>query len=109
MPVIKAFIRCIIFFIPLLLITPVAAQDMGPFPEGKGRDALMTACTQCHGLDRLTRVSLDAAGWENALYDMMARGAVVDIKDLPSVRDYLVSNFAVDRRWILNDSNTGTR
>jgi hypothetical protein len=28
---------------------------------------------------------------------MMARGAVVDIKDLESVRNYLVNNLAVDK------------
>jgi hypothetical protein len=68
------------------------------FPEGKGRETVFVACTQCHGLDRLTRrVKLNAAEWENALYDMMARGAVVDIKDLADVRNYLVSNLAVEK------------
>ena len=98
MRVIISFIRRVSFFMPLLLIMPAAAQDQSGFPEGKGRDALMVACTQCHGLDRLTQVSLNSTEWENALYDMMARGAVVDIKDLDDVREYLVSNFAVGGR-----------
>jgi hypothetical protein len=39
---------------------------------------------------------LNAEEWENALYDMMARGAVIDIKDLENARNYLVTNLAVD-------------
>lgn len=77
-----------------LMLTSVHAQET--FPDGPGRDAIFVSCTQCHGLDRFTRVSLNAEEWENALYDMMARGAVVDIKDLEDVRNYLVNNFAVD-------------
>lgn len=92
------YVRSFILFLLWWCIAPAWGQGQESFPEGRGRDALMISCTQCHGLDRLTEVSLDAAEWENALYDMMARGAVVDIKDLSSVRDYLVDNFAVDRR-----------
>ena len=85
-----------------LLITfvsfaPFNATAQNAFPEGEGRDAVFVACTQCHGLDRLTRVSLNAMEWENAIYDMMARGAVVDIKDLENVKNYLVNNLAVTK------------
>jgi hypothetical protein len=86
-----------IFLISLFSLTPLPAFAQQGFPEGAGRDVVFIACTQCHGLDRLTRVSLNAREWENALYDMMARGAVVDIKDLESVRNYLVNNLAVDK------------
>ena len=82
------------FIFTFLVDSSLLAQEA--FPEGEGRDKIFVACTQCHGLDRLTRVSLNAAEWENALYDMMARGAVVNIKDLENVRNYLVKNFAVD-------------
>ncbi len=80
----------------LLMLSITAGQAQENFPEGPGRDAIFVSCTQCHGLDRFTRVSLNEEEWENALYDMMARGAVVDIKDLEDVRNYLVDNFAVD-------------
>lgn len=67
-------------------------------PEGDGLRVVIVACTQCHGLDRLTSIELSAAQWENALYDMMARGAVVEGKDLSTVRRYLIDNFATDRK-----------
>lgn len=79
----------------ILLLGPSYAQQA--FPEGKGRDIIFVACVQCHGLGHLTRVSLNKSEWENALYDMLARGAVVDIKDLDTVREYLVKNLAVDK------------
>lgn len=86
----------IILITTFFLVSPAASYAQQIFPEGDGRDAMFVACTQCHGLDRLTRVNLNAMEWENALYDMMARGAVVDIKDLENVRNYLVNNLAVD-------------
>jgi hypothetical protein len=92
--VIRSVQILITFLFTFVIYTSLLAQDA--FPEGEGRDKIFVACTQCHGLDRLTRVSLNAAEWENALYDMMARGAVVDIKDLENVRNYLIKNFAVD-------------
>ena len=72
---------------------PAHAQGL---PEGDGLNVVIVSCTQCHGLDRLTKVELTAAEWENALYDMMARGAVVEKKDLANIREYLVRNFATD-------------
>jgi hypothetical protein len=76
-------------------VSPSLAQGL---PEGEGLRAVIVACTQCHGLDRLTNIKLSTIEWENALYDMMARGAVVEGKDLLTVREYLIDNFATDRK-----------
>ncbi len=86
-------------FIALFLIGffSVKIQAQGAFPEGDGRDKVFVACVQCHGLGHLTRVSLDAEQWENAVYDMVARGAVIDIDDLDSIKNYLINNFANDK------------
>jgi len=74
---------------------PARAQGL---PEGEGLKVVIVSCTQCHGLNRLTDIKLSAVQWENALYDMIARGAVVEGKDLPTVRKYLIENFATDRK-----------
>ena len=87
---------CLSIIVSLSLLITLPTQAQVTFPEGDGRAAVFIACTQCHGLDRLTRVTLNAMEWENAIYDMMARGAVVDVKDLDKVRDYLINNLAVD-------------
>ena len=67
------------------------------FPEGEGRNEIFVACTQCHGLGHLTRVNLNAQEWENAVYDMVARGASIDVDDLDSIKNYLINNLATDR------------
>ncbi len=84
------------FLVTALLCAAVSAQAQG-LPEGDGLQVVVVSCTQCHGLDRLTDIQLTAAEWENALYDMMARGAIVEGQDLAAIRKYLVENFATDR------------
>ena len=89
--------------LPLILLVLGAARadaqdELQALPEGEGLGIIAVSCTQCHALDRLMKVELTAAEWENALYDMMARGAIVERADLATVRDYLVSAFATDRR-----------
>lgn len=73
------------------------AQAQDAFPEGDGRDKIFVTCAQCHGLGHLTRVSLNSEQWENAVYDMVARGAAIDIDDLDTIKNYLVKNFANDK------------
>jgi mono/diheme cytochrome c family protein len=85
-----------LFRVTALLCVGAHADAQG-LPEGDGLKVLAVSCTQCHGLDRLTKLELTGAEWENALYDMMARGAVVEQRDLAVLRRYLVDNFAVDK------------
>ena len=84
-----------LLFVAGFLFANTQAWAQG-LPEGEGLQVVIVSCTQCHGLDRLTDVKLSAAQWENALYDMIARGAVVEGKDLMTVRQYLIDNFASD-------------
>ena len=93
----QQYLSCNIFLFFLITLAPLPSLAQQAFPEGEGRDIVFVSCVQCHGLGHLTRVSLNASEWENALYDMLARGAAVDIKDLETVRKYLVNNLAVDK------------
>jgi len=65
-------------------------------PAGKGMDVVALVCTQCHGLDYLVRANglYSAETWENALYEMIARGAPVEEKDREVVLKYLIDSFA---------------
>lgn len=67
-------------------------------PEGEGRDALITACTICHGLGNITNPhrKFNAEEWEFHLYDMISRGAPIYEKDVEMVKRYLIDNFAVE-------------
>jgi len=79
------------------LCMPVLGWAQG-LPEGEGRDAMIAACTACHGLDNITNpyTKLSAEEWEMYLYEMISRGASVYEKDIEPIKQYLIKNFAVD-------------
>ena len=85
------------FLVTALVLATIPARAQG-LPPGDGIEVLAVSCTQCHSLDRLAKVRLTAEEWENALYDMMARGAIVEADDLATVREYLANHLAVDRK-----------
>jgi cytochrome c553 len=89
------YINTLIFSAWLMWSALGSAQGL---PEGEGRDAMVAACTACHGLDNITDPykKLSAVEWEMYLYDMVARGASVYEKDIEPIKEYLIQNFAVD-------------
>lgn len=82
-----------------IVLTPWFAYGEGALPEGEGREAMLAACTACHGLANILNPHkpLSAQEWEFYLYDMVARGAPVYEEDLDAIRRYLVENFSSDR------------
>ncbi len=80
----------------LLLSTIGRAQEL---PDGAGRDRMLTACTACHGLDKITNPhkKLTAEEWETYFYDMVARGAAIQKDEMEDVKQYLIKNFAVEQ------------
>src|SRR5438132_4939003 len=70
-----------------------AATQNAQLPDGDGKRILQTACTACHGLDGVTSLHMDKAGWEGLVSSMVSNGAQVDTKDFPVLVDYLVKNF----------------
>jgi len=81
----------------LCFCMPVMGWAQG-LPEGEGRDILISGCTSCHGLDNITDPykKLNAEEWGFYVYEMIARGAPVYEKDIDTLTQYLVKNFAVD-------------
>ena len=43
----------------------------GPLPDGKGKDVVVSACSACHSLDRITALRLSEEGWRNTLRQMI--------------------------------------
>lgn len=74
-------------------MTAVNAQSL---PPGEGLEIISLVCTQCHGIDYIVGANgkLTREGWENALYDMIARGAPVEEKDREILLKYLQDNLA---------------
>ena len=90
-------IRKIRVLIATGILWPLIGSSQG-LPEGEGRDAMIAACTACHGLDNITNPSqkLSAEDWELYLYEMISRGASVYEKDIEPIKQYLIKNFAID-------------
>ena len=76
----------------LLFTLPVAAQDGSvELPEGKGKHLVEFACTQCHGLNRITR----SPGYNSAQQWREVFGSMVKLADVQAdtVAEYLATHF----------------
>jgi virginiamycin B lyase len=63
-------------------------------PAGNGRDVVQSACVGCHTLRTISNSSgFTADGWQQELSRMIASGAKVPPDQVPTVVEYLASNF----------------
>ena len=90
-------------FFPLLLVTILflfmisgrgaqAAESPG-FPDGPGKDLLMSKCFQCHNEGMWKDQKQDRRGWEGALYRMVGRGALWTEEEINNMAGYLSTVF----------------
>lgn len=75
-----------------LAVLPVAAQDNEKegLPEGEGKHLVEFVCTQCHGLNQITRsAGYNAQQWRDLF------GSMVKLADVQSntISEYLATNF----------------
>lgn len=63
-------------------------------PDGPGKDAFASVCTQCHGLDIITPLKRTAAEWKATVAEMKAKGASATDQELDAIAGYLAKNFA---------------
>lgn len=73
--------------------TTTPQSDEAKLPEGDGRDVVLTACSECHGLatsleDRRTR-----DGWQDVVDEMTGLGAGMTAADVQRAVDYLTRSF----------------
>ena len=66
-----------------------AAEQSGGFPDGPGRDLLMSKCFQCHGEGMWKDQRLERRGWEATLYRMVGRGALWTEDEINAMASYL--------------------
>jgi len=77
-------------FCPIALLSSAQAQ---PLPDGPGKDAVASVCTQCHGLDRITPLKRSAAAWKETVIAMRAKGADGTDQEFDAIVNYLAKNF----------------
>ena len=80
----------------------VFAADDVILPEGKGKDSVEAACTECHTAERIVRQSLTIDQWRNTIREMVENGAALNPEEWDPVAAYLTKNFGPDRKVNVN-------
>ena len=76
----------------IALFAPALAQE-NRLPPGPGREAVIAACNDCHGLVALNGQHLDYGSWYGVIVEMMNNGASVPPEDRAAIAAYLAENF----------------
>ena len=63
------------------------------FPDGEGKEIVLAACVQCHGLGDIISHRMDAKAWQKSVLDMVARGAQLLPGESETLVAYLSANF----------------
>ncbi len=63
------------------------------FPEGEGKEIVLSACVQCHGLGEIASQRIDTKEWQKVIHDMVARGSQLLPGESETLVQYLATNF----------------
>ncbi len=100
-----------IWIVSILLTAPCCCLSAGPqaavpspkgadpklvkqFPEGEGKEIVLAACVQCHGLGEIVSHRMDTKGWQKTILDMVAKGTQLLPGESETLAEYLAANFA---------------
>ena len=83
------------FFFVSVFICSVQAGEAAQvsFPDGPGKDLLMSKCFQCHGEGMWKDLRQDRIKWEGVLYRMVGRGALWTQDEINTMATYLGTAF----------------
>ncbi len=86
-------------FAPLLLAAGIAAAqdpqpDLSLLPAGPGREIVGAKCSSCHAIAIVVAQRRDRAAWEQAIDQMMGRGAEINDAEYEAIAAYLGTHFA---------------
>ena len=87
---------------PLFFTLSLIATAHSDLPEGKGKDAVESTCTDCHSLQRIKDQRLNEEGWDNIVREMIENGASINPDDVKVIVDYLAKNFGPDKKVNIN-------
>jgi len=65
------------------------ARSQAGFPDGPGKDVLVSKCFQCHGPNMWSAQRQDRRAWESTLYRMVGRGALWTEEEIRAMAEYL--------------------
>ena len=96
-------VRVAIAVLAMLLCGAAAAQrasraNANAFPDGPGKDVLLSKCFQCHGPNMWMMQRQDRRAWESTLYRMVGRGALWTEDEIRAMADYLGSAYGPEKK-----------
>src|SRR5689334_20004651 len=86
-----------------LLSVSASAQNL---PDGPGKDAFSSVCSECHALDLATAQKKSKDGWKATVESMVAKGATASKEQLDAIVTYLAAHFGPDDTASLNAAAT---
>lgn len=81
------------------------AQD---FPDGPGKDDLVSICSQCHGIEAIPDLKYTRQGWQALVEQMQGNGANGTAQQFEAIVDYLTKNFGPDKAPAADKVNVNT-
>ncbi len=81
----------------LVLVVSMAAAVDAELPDGKGKEVVESACTDCHSIERIETQRLNEEGWNGIIHEMIENGAAINPNDMNVIVGYLVNNFGPDK------------
>ena len=88
-------------FLSLLLLSTALAIG-SDLPDGKGKDVVEIACSDCHSLERIKAERRNEEGWNSLIHEMLENGAAINANDMPVIVAYLAKNFGPDKKVNIN-------
>lgn len=80
-------------FCAMLVLSSAAGAQAPGLPDGRGKAPIVSACSGCHEIARVTAQRRSKAQWRETVDDMIARGAQVADADYDDVIAYLGTHF----------------
>src|SRR5271165_2209203 len=79
------------------IVTAAAFADDVVLPEGKAKATVESACSDCHGLDKIVDNPETSVKWRATVNKMVRKGAMLTDAEIDAVVDYLAANFPAEK------------
>jgi mono/diheme cytochrome c family protein len=76
-----------------LALLAASAFAEGKLPDGPGKATFVKVCGACHGLDAVTGMGHDRAGWKDIVDEMVDKGATATPAEVKQIVAWLAKAF----------------
>ena len=85
-----------------LILLAADPQEIKLLPDGAGKDVVVKACLECHGVANFRKARKDSDEWTDSVQDMLDRGAKATSAEADLIVAYLVKNFGKGAKVQMN-------